>query len=140
MYSLYGVVVHHGSLHGGHYTAYVKAAGTRGSTAMWYYASDSHVRLARVEEIGKCNTYMLFYENTLTYIWLTKCVLCWVMYIYSIYMIFRCIFIVVWYVVFKWHHDFYIITVYWWYTKVSVLVSITRVVYCHTYTVSLLWK
>ena len=56
MYSLFGVVVHHGSLLGGHYTAYVKAAGTRGITAMWYYASDSHIRSARVEEIGKHNT------------------------------------------------------------------------------------
>ena len=64
MYSLYGVVVHHGSLHGGHYTAYVKAHG--GTTAMWYYASDSHVRSARVEEISTCNAYMLFYESTFT--------------------------------------------------------------------------
>ena len=66
MYSLYGVVVHHGSLHSGHYTAYVKAADTRGTTTMWYYASDSHIRSASVEEIGKCNAYMLFYESTLT--------------------------------------------------------------------------
>ena len=58
MYSLYRVVVHHGSLYGGHYTTYVKAVGTRGSTtAMWYNASDSHVRSARVEEISKCNAY-----------------------------------------------------------------------------------
>lgn len=63
MYSLYGVVVHHGTLHGGHYTAYVKAAATHG-TAVWYYASDSHVRSARVEEIEKSNAYMLFYEST----------------------------------------------------------------------------
>ena len=68
MYSLYGVVVHHGSLHGGHYTAYVKAAGTRGTTAIWYYASDSHVRSARVEEICKCNAYMLFYESMWTHV------------------------------------------------------------------------
>ena len=64
MYSLYGVVVHHGSLHGGHYTAYVKAAAIH-DTTMWYYASDSHVRSARVEEIKKSNAYMLFYESTL---------------------------------------------------------------------------
>ena len=56
MYSLYGVVVHHGSLHGGHYTAYVKAAGIH-NTTMWYYASDSHVRSARVDEIKKSNAY-----------------------------------------------------------------------------------
>ena len=68
MYSLYGVVVHHSSLHGGHYTAYVKAAGTRGTTTMWYYASDSHIRSARVEEIGKHNAYMLFCESTLIHI------------------------------------------------------------------------
>ena len=67
MYSLYGVVVHHGSLHGGHYTAHVKAAGTHGTT-MWYYASDSHFRLARVEEIQKSNAYMLFYESTMLHV------------------------------------------------------------------------
>ena len=43
MSPLCGVVVYHGSLHGGHYTAYVKAAAIH-DTTMWYYASDSHVR------------------------------------------------------------------------------------------------
>ncbi|KAL6655284.1 hypothetical protein ACP70R_006110 [Stipagrostis hirtigluma subsp. patula] len=68
IYRLVGVVEHMGSMSGGHYIAYVRASKiggrqqqSRGSS--WFYASDGHVREASLEEVLKCEAYLLFYER-----------------------------------------------------------------------------
>ena len=83
MYGLYAVVVHSGrTLHGGHYTTYVK---TEQSTkekktgnvkngrklydtgycekGQWYYTSDTTVMKCRFEDVKRSEAYMLFYER-----------------------------------------------------------------------------
>ena len=89
MYGLYAVVVHSGSLHGGHYTAFVRQRPVRleqsaandiaqpvnaaydqkrvydtrtANNGEWYYTSDSHVSRCRFSEVQKCQAYLLFYE------------------------------------------------------------------------------
>ncbi|KAM7485724.1 hypothetical protein LguiA_001733 [Lonicera macranthoides] len=70
-YRLVGVVEHLGSMRGGHYVAYVKGGLRRkkdderenGSESMWYHASDVYVREASLEEVLKCEAYILFYEE-----------------------------------------------------------------------------
>lgn len=89
LYGLYAVVVHSGSLHGGHYTAYVRQRPVQldqtGANQMaqpvnatydrkrvydvkaadngeWYYTSDSHVSRCRFSEVQRCQAYLLFYE------------------------------------------------------------------------------
>jgi len=81
LYGLYAVVVHGGSLHGGHYTAcvrrrrpvheqvqtpkghswrYDEGAAHQGQ---WYYTSDSHVSSQRdFSSIASSQAYLLFYE------------------------------------------------------------------------------
>ncbi|XP_065920940.1 ubiquitin carboxyl-terminal hydrolase 45-like isoform X2 [Dysidea avara] len=66
LYSLYGVVVHHGTLHGGHYTAFVKAAALHDTK--WFYVSDSYFRSASTEEVQSSNAYMLFYKMSPNYV------------------------------------------------------------------------
>jgi hypothetical protein len=61
-YRLLGIVVHSGSLFGGHYVAYVNIAGF-GQPASWIYASDTHVRISSWEEVSKAQAYLLFYER-----------------------------------------------------------------------------
>jgi ubiquitin C-terminal hydrolase len=56
-YQLYGLVVHGGSLLGGHYVCYV-----RYNTDSWFYCSDSHTRGASWDEVRKCQAYLLFYK------------------------------------------------------------------------------
>ena len=88
MYGLYAVVVHGGSLHGGHYTAYVKrrrlikdhSALLNYSTdpiqnsfrkynskaaeeGKWFYTSDSHTSGSPKEQVQGCQAYLLFYER-----------------------------------------------------------------------------
>ncbi|KAJ3020039.1 UNVERIFIED_CONTAM: Ubiquitin carboxyl-terminal hydrolase 16 [Siphonaria sp. JEL0065] len=79
VYRLYGVVVHAGSLFGGHYVAYVRARPgsavletisegvlsdeEKASGEIWVYASDTSVRLSSLEEVKKAQAYMLFYEH-----------------------------------------------------------------------------
>ncbi|KAJ3016850.1 UNVERIFIED_CONTAM: Ubiquitin carboxyl-terminal hydrolase 45 [Siphonaria sp. JEL0065] len=79
VYRLYGVVVHAGSLFGGHYVAYVRARPgsavletllegvlsdeEKASGEIWVYASDTSVRLSSLEEAKKAQAYMLFYEH-----------------------------------------------------------------------------
>ena len=59
-YELVGVVVHRGrSMHGGHYTSYVRAAGT-GSP--WLHCNDSVVDVVREDEVLNSEAYMLFYQ------------------------------------------------------------------------------
>ncbi|KAL4561133.1 hypothetical protein LXL04_033295 [Taraxacum kok-saghyz] len=55
-YKLVGVVEHLGSMRGGHYVAYVKGDG------VWYHASDAYVRHTCLEEVMRCEAYILFYE------------------------------------------------------------------------------
>jgi len=76
MYDLVGLVVHMGTMRGGHYVAYVKrvhgageqqqdqpAAGssTGGGRAQWYYVSDTSVRPVGVSEVAAAQAYMLLY-------------------------------------------------------------------------------
>jgi ubiquitin carboxyl-terminal hydrolase 16/45 len=60
-YRLFGVVLHSGSLFGGHYTAYVRPFKERPNE--WVYCSDSHTRLVTWEEVKRCQAYVLFYER-----------------------------------------------------------------------------
>ncbi|GMI89984.1 ubiquitin-specific protease 2 [Hibiscus trionum] len=69
IYSLVGVVEHSGTMRGGHYIAYVRG-GEKGSGtdtehvgSQWYYVSDHHVRQASIEEVLRCEAYILFYER-----------------------------------------------------------------------------
>ncbi|PIN17945.1 Ubiquitin-specific protease [Handroanthus impetiginosus] len=62
-YRLVGVVEHSGTMRGGHYVAYVR--GTKnGGDSVWYHVSDAHVREASLEEVLRCEAYILFYEET----------------------------------------------------------------------------
>ena len=82
LYGLYAVVIHGGSLHGGHYTAcvrrrppvheqvqtpknhswrYDEGAARQGQ---WYYTSDSHVSSQRdFSSVANSQAYLLFYER-----------------------------------------------------------------------------
>lgn len=90
-YGLYGVVEHSGSIHGGHYVAYVKVRprfdrsssrwshlpNSEGKTTnkdnsdegicpppgRWYYVSDSHVQEVSEERVLNSQAYVLFYER-----------------------------------------------------------------------------
>ena len=89
MYGLYAVVVHSGSLQGGHYTAYVRQRPVLTDQSVanqiahpvnaaydqkrvydvkaaddgeWYYTSDSHVSRCQFSEVQRCQAYLLFYE------------------------------------------------------------------------------
>ena len=79
-------MVHSGSLHGGHYTAYVRQRPVQSvanqmaqpvnaaydqkrvydmkaaDNGEWYYTSDSHVSRCRFSEVQRCQAYLLFYE------------------------------------------------------------------------------
>ncbi|KAK6038479.1 hypothetical protein COOONC_24016 [Cooperia oncophora] len=82
LYSLYGVVVHSGSLSGGHYIAYVKSRHRlkqNGTTTIenlceesdinndgqWYYCSDSQVLAVNENRVLSAEAYILFYERVL---------------------------------------------------------------------------
>lgn len=69
-YRLVGVVEHSGSIRMGHYVAYVRG-GERSSgqakkesgRGVWYYASDASVRETSLDEVLRCEAYILFYEK-----------------------------------------------------------------------------
>lgn len=77
VYSLYGIVEHSGSLHFGHYVAYVKVTGKPKSTTSsedledkpqpgedaWFYISDSHVSRTTLKQVLVQDAYILFYER-----------------------------------------------------------------------------
>lgn len=69
-YHLVGVVEHSGTMRGGHYVAYVRGGRRNrgkgdkedeGST--WYQASDAYVREVSLDEVLRCEAYILFYEK-----------------------------------------------------------------------------
>ena len=68
-YRLVGVVEHLGTMTGGHYVAYVRAAKIGGRQQQssglksWFYASDGQVKEASLEEVLNCKAYILFYER-----------------------------------------------------------------------------
>lgn len=70
-YRLVGMVEHLGSMRGGHYIAYVRGGPRRkkdgerenGSDSVWYHASDAYIREASLDEVLKCEAYILFYEE-----------------------------------------------------------------------------
>lgn len=59
VYDLFAVDNHFGSLHGGHYTAYVKNC----ADDKWYYFDDSRVTEANPEDSITGNAYLLFYRR-----------------------------------------------------------------------------
>lgn len=61
-YRLIGAVEHLGTMRGGHYVAYVRG-GAKGNDCLWYHASDAHVREVSLEEVLRCEAYILFYEK-----------------------------------------------------------------------------
>ncbi|KAJ3072563.1 ubiquitin-specific protease ubp2 [Podochytrium sp. JEL0797] len=79
VYRLYGVVVHSGSLYGGHYIAFVRCRVPEGvevseavkegevggaeGKEVWICASDTSVRLSSFEEVVGQQAYLLFYEH-----------------------------------------------------------------------------
>ncbi|XP_051133199.1 ubiquitin carboxyl-terminal hydrolase 2 [Andrographis paniculata] len=61
-YRLVGVVEHLGTMRGGHYIAYVRGTKKLGD-CVWYHASDAYVREASLEEVLRCEAYILFYQR-----------------------------------------------------------------------------
>ena len=58
-YELCSVVVHHGDVGVGHYTAYVRAADLR-----WYHCNDdARPRPCSIREVLAAQAYMLFYQK-----------------------------------------------------------------------------
>lgn len=54
------MVEHIGTMRGGHYVAYVR--GDEGGK-LWYNASDAYVREVSLEEVLRCEAYILFYQQ-----------------------------------------------------------------------------
>lgn len=67
MYSLCGVVVHSGSLGGGHYTAYIRvpsgSSTNESDEGRWVYTSDTMTRHVEWDEVKRAQAYILFYER-----------------------------------------------------------------------------
>jgi len=60
-YELCGVVEHNGTLHFGHYVAYVRARRVATSNQQWFYCSDRHIRSCTLDEVLQAQAYLLFY-------------------------------------------------------------------------------
>ncbi|KAF0983463.1 hypothetical protein FDP41_010528 [Naegleria fowleri] len=69
VYDLYAIVEHSGTMHDGHYVAYVKQlvidGGQQFKRGDWFYISDSHVKKAMSEKqvLAEARPYLLFYEK-----------------------------------------------------------------------------
>ncbi|XP_010522400.1 PREDICTED: ubiquitin carboxyl-terminal hydrolase 2-like [Tarenaya hassleriana] len=69
VYRLAGVVEHSGTMRGGHYVAYVRGGNSdkenncSSGLSVWYYISDSYVRQVSLEEVLRCEAYLVFYER-----------------------------------------------------------------------------
>uniref|UniRef100_A0A8C6TAH3 Ubiquitin carboxyl-terminal hydrolase n=1 Tax=Neogobius melanostomus TaxID=47308 RepID=A0A8C6TAH3_9GOBI len=59
LYDLYAVCNHHGSMHGGHYTAYCKNS----VDGQWYCFDDSEVSPVADDEVCQQTAYILFYQR-----------------------------------------------------------------------------
>lgn len=69
-YRLIGVVEHIGTMRGGHYVAFVRGGEKTGRNvdrehvrSTWFHASDAYVRQTSLEEVLRCEAYILFYEK-----------------------------------------------------------------------------
>jgi ubiquitin carboxyl-terminal hydrolase 22/27/51 len=58
MYTLYSVIVHHGTLNSGHYTCYIRKSGV---VDQWFRFNDHIVTAVDWDEVRVCQAYMLFY-------------------------------------------------------------------------------
>lgn len=56
-YELYGVVVHSGSMFGGHYISFVRHADS------WFHCSDTHVSQVAASQVLKTQAYILFFKQ-----------------------------------------------------------------------------
>lgn len=75
-YCLVGIVVHSGSMKGGHYVAYIRGGkknlrnddggGQGEEDYTWYYASDEYVHEVSWREVLSSQAYILFYEQILS--------------------------------------------------------------------------
>jgi Ubiquitin carboxyl-terminal hydrolase len=63
MYRLSGVVVHSGSLNGGHYTSQVREGVENGFRGGWFNCSDSRVTRSSEKDVLASEAFMLFYER-----------------------------------------------------------------------------
>jgi len=61
-YVLVGIVVHMGTMRGGHYIAYVRRGSEESDSVQWYYTSDRSVNLVSFETVKACDAYLLFYS------------------------------------------------------------------------------
>ncbi|XP_061761300.1 ubiquitin carboxyl-terminal hydrolase 31 isoform X2 [Nerophis ophidion] len=59
LYDLYAVCNHHGSMHGGHYTAYCKNS----VDGQWYCFDDSEVSPVADDDVSQQTAYILFYQR-----------------------------------------------------------------------------
>ncbi|XP_033887061.2 ubiquitin carboxyl-terminal hydrolase 31-like isoform X2 [Acipenser ruthenus] len=62
LYDLYAVCNHHGTMHGGHYTAYCKNS----VDGQWYCFDDSDVQPISDDDLCKQTAYILFYQRRTT--------------------------------------------------------------------------
>ncbi|XP_064414770.1 ubiquitin carboxyl-terminal hydrolase 31 [Latimeria chalumnae] len=62
LYDLYAVCNHHGTMHGGHYTAFCKNS----VDGQWYCFDDSDVQQVSEDEVCKQTAYILFYQRRST--------------------------------------------------------------------------
>jgi hypothetical protein len=67
-YELSAVVVHQGSMRGGHYTAYVcaraaKGAGDAPAASRWFHISDTRVSKAEEADVLGAQAFLLFYDR-----------------------------------------------------------------------------
>lgn len=72
VYRLLGVVEHLGTMRAGHYVAFLRGdERSRGKaekecrSSVWYSASDAYVREVSLDEVLRCEAYILFYEKIL---------------------------------------------------------------------------
>mmetsp|Transcript_29123 Transcript_29123/g.113115 ORF Transcript_29123/g.113115 Transcript_29123/m.113115 type:complete len:209 (+) Transcript_29123:1578-2204(+) len=63
-YRLAAVICHSGTMRSGHYIAYVRRESAEGE--LWFYCSDSNIKLVKEREVLESRPYMFFYE-LLTY-------------------------------------------------------------------------
>ncbi|KAK0606551.1 hypothetical protein LWI29_000538 [Acer saccharum] len=69
LYHLVGVVEHLGTMRGGHYVAYVKGVKSKGKAekeireCVWHHVSDAYVREVSLEQVLRCEAYILFYQK-----------------------------------------------------------------------------